>query len=113
MALMYVDMKYLQAHPEVPGIYESGVRYEEEPPGQEDWQDIPTCLRMGTADCVPEDSLVLREDYSFARIGELQPGDRIIGDGAPTTVKAVAFTGMKNVLAFELDNGSVLRCTPE
>ena len=51
MALMYVDMKYLQAHPEVPGIYESGVRYEEEPPGQEDWQDIPTCLRMRVGDC--------------------------------------------------------------
>ena len=51
MALMYVDMAYLRANPGVPGIYESGVRYEEEPPGQEDWQDIPTCLRMRVGDC--------------------------------------------------------------
>lgn len=50
-ALTRVDVLYLRAHPEIPLIYASGVRYEEEPPGQEDWQDIPTCVRMGTADC--------------------------------------------------------------
>ena len=51
MALMYVDMFYLQTHPEAPALYESGVRYSEEPPGQEDWQDVPTTLAMGEGDC--------------------------------------------------------------
>ena len=50
-ALMHVDMLYLRAHPDTPELYASGVRYEEEPPGQEDWQDIPTCLRMRVGDC--------------------------------------------------------------
>lgn len=63
LSLMYVDMLYLRAHPEVPSVYESGVRYEEEPPGQEDWQDIPTCLRMRTADC---------EDLACWRAAELR-----------------------------------------
>lgn len=51
LALMHIDMAYLEAHPEVPALYESGVRYEEEPPGQEDWQDIPTTLKMRVGDC--------------------------------------------------------------
>lgn len=51
LALMHVDMAYLQQYPNTPNLYESGVRYEEEPPGQEDWQDIPTCLRMKVGDC--------------------------------------------------------------
>ena len=50
-ALTVVDAHYLREHPETPFIYESGVRYEEEPPGQEDWQDIPTTLRMKSGDC--------------------------------------------------------------
>lgn len=50
-ALMHVDMLYLKAHPDVPLLYSSGVRYEEEPPGQEDWQDIPTCLKLKVGDC--------------------------------------------------------------
>ena len=50
-ALTRIDVRYLLRHPETPLLYQSNVRYEEEPPGQEDWQDIPTCLRMGTADC--------------------------------------------------------------
>jgi hypothetical protein len=41
----------LKCHPEWPDLYDSGVRYEEEPPGQEDWQDPKTCLDLGTFDC--------------------------------------------------------------
>lgn len=51
LALMHVDIEYLKANPETPMLYESGVRYEEEPPGQEDWQDIPTTLKMRVGDC--------------------------------------------------------------
>lgn len=51
VALVAIDCDYLRAHPETPGVYDGLVRYEEEPIGQEDWQDIPTCLRMGVGDC--------------------------------------------------------------
>lgn len=50
-SLFRIDCLYLQAHPDTPWLYQSGIRYMEEPPGQEDWQDIPTCLKMGLADC--------------------------------------------------------------
>lgn len=50
-ALVAIDILYLLSHPATPKLYESGVVYQEEPPGAEDWQDIPTCLRMGWADC--------------------------------------------------------------
>lgn len=51
VALVAIDCDWLKAHPETPDIYDGHVRYEEEPIGQEDWQDIPTCLRLGVADC--------------------------------------------------------------
>lgn len=60
--LFEIDKLYLEAHPETPLLYRSGVRYMEEPPGQEDWQDIPTSLRMGIADC---------EDLATWRAAEL------------------------------------------
>lgn len=62
-ALMTIDVDWLRAHPETPGIYDSHVRYEEEPVGQEDWQDIPTSLRLGVSDC---------EDLSCWRAAELR-----------------------------------------
>ena len=112
-ALTKIDVLYLQAHPEAPRIYQSGVRYMEEPPGQEDWQDIPTCIQMGIADCLPVSTLVLRDDYTFAPIISLRPGDRIMEDGRATTVQECVITGEKPILAFALDNGCVLRTSPE
>jgi hypothetical protein len=50
-ALTDIDARYLRAHPEVPSIYASGVRYQEEPPGQEDWQDVATTMRLSVGDC--------------------------------------------------------------
>lgn len=63
-----IDVLFLLAHPETPSIYQSGVRYMEEPPGQEDWQDIPTCIKMGIADC---------EDLACWRAAELIVRHRI------------------------------------
>lgn len=60
--LFWVDVLCLRAHPETPLLYQSGVRYEEEPIGQEDWQDIPTCLRLKCGDC---------EDLSCWRAAEI------------------------------------------
>lgn len=35
----------------LPRLYDSGVFYQEEPPGQEDWLDYPTLLKEGKGDC--------------------------------------------------------------
>lgn len=61
--LLEIDMLYLRYHPDTPSLYDSGVRYMEEPPGQEDWQDIPTTLGLGIGDC---------EDVSCWRAAELR-----------------------------------------
>ena len=45
------NMRYLRDNPQTPGIFRSGVRYEQEPEGNEDWLDIPTILKWGVADC--------------------------------------------------------------
>lgn len=66
--LTLINVAYLSAHPEVPLLYASGVRYEEEPPGQEDWQDVPTTLRLGYGDC---------EDLACWRAAELQVRSRV------------------------------------
>ena len=63
LALMAIDELYLKAHPETPLLYSSGVVYQEEPPGAEDWQDIPTCLKLRWGDC---------EDLACWRAAELR-----------------------------------------
>ena len=35
----------------IPPLYASGVRYKEDPPGQENWKDIPAVLKDGHGDC--------------------------------------------------------------
>lgn len=62
-ALTEIDCAILRAHPETPSLYASGVRYEEEPPGEEDWADIPTARKLGWGDC---------EDLACWRAAELQ-----------------------------------------
>jgi len=102
-----------------PLLYRSGVHYEPEP-GTEEWLDIVNVLdsRGGTfpgpwADCLPLSTLVLKDDYSLVPIGTLKPGDQIMGDGQWTKVLDHAVTGKKKILAFELNNGCILRCSPE
>ncbi len=63
MALMHIDVLYLREHKNTPKIFEAGVKYAEEPPGQEDWQDIPTTLKLGWGDC---------EDLACWRAAELR-----------------------------------------
>lgn len=104
-----------------PLLYRSGLHYETEK-GTEIWPDIPSLLTgtMGRGiypgawgDCLPVSTLVLKDDYSTIPIGSLVPGDRIMGDGSLTTVVEHAITGEKPILAFELNNGCVFRCSPE
>jgi hypothetical protein len=47
----------------LPALYESGVRYQEEAPGREDWLDAPEVVRQGVADC---------EDLAAYRAAELR-----------------------------------------
>jgi len=61
-SLFDIDRLELRADKSIPPLYKSGVRYEEEPPGQEDWQDVRTCLKMGIGDC---------EDLACWRAAEL------------------------------------------
>ena len=49
--LIEMNSIHLRRHPNTPLLYQSGVRYEEEPIGAEFWRDIPTVLRYGVADC--------------------------------------------------------------
>lgn len=62
-ALVGVNAAWLREHPEAPWLYESGVRYGEEPVGQDDWLDIPETLALGVGDC---------EDLGCWRIAELR-----------------------------------------
>lgn len=111
--LIAIDTTYLRHHPQTPLLYASGVRYQDEPIGAEFWRDIPTVLRYGEGDCLPVSTLVLRDDYTFAPIISLKPGDVIMEDGQTTIVQECAITGEKPVLAFGLDNGCVLRASPD
>ena len=62
-ALAGVNEAWLREHPWAPSLYESGVRYEEEPEGRDDWQDIPETLALRVGDC---------EDLGCWRIAELR-----------------------------------------
>ncbi len=44
-------------------LYQSGVYYKAEPPGEEEWLDIPTLYKQGFGDC---------EDLACARVAELR-----------------------------------------
>ena len=58
----------------IPPLYASGVRYKEDPPGQENWKDIPAVLKDGHSDC---DRLVAW------RVAEL----RVAGHAADPVIK--------------------------
>jgi len=68
-ALIYANVLYLQHCPETPPLYAAGVPYVVEPPGRDNWQDIPRTLAIREADC---------EDLACYRIAEL----RVRGENA-------------------------------
>ncbi len=97
----------------IPPLYASGVRYKEDPPGQENWKDCLAVLADGFGDCLPLSTLILRADHEFVPLYALRPGDRVAGDGTWTQVQEVMVTGEKEILSFRLSNGCTLRCSPE
>lgn len=62
-ALVAQNLAWLIVHPNTPKLYDSGVVYEREPPGQEEWQTIPSVIDQGSGDC---------EDLAAWRVAELQ-----------------------------------------
>jgi len=63
VGLTAFNAEWLRAHPSAPTLYESGVRYQREPRGNERWQVLPDLLRTKRGDC---------EDLAAARAAELQ-----------------------------------------
>jgi hypothetical protein len=49
--LVLADVEWLRRHPEAPHLYESGIRYVQEPAARELFADIPTVLARGFGDC--------------------------------------------------------------
>jgi hypothetical protein len=81
-ALVAANVAFLEAFPRTPLLYESGVRYVEEPRGRDDWQDIPETLsRDKTGDC---------EDLAAWRIAEL----RVRGEPARPAIRAGMLRGV-------------------
>ena len=66
-ALSAVNEAWLAENPRAPWLYESGVRYEEEPDGRDDWQDIPETIFLRNGDC---------EDLGCWRVAELRTRGR-------------------------------------
>lgn len=62
-ALIKCNLIYLASNPKTPLLYSSGVRYQREPRSREEWQDIPTALKLTRADC---------EDLASWRVAELR-----------------------------------------
>jgi hypothetical protein len=62
-ALTLVNVSWLREQSGAPWLYESGVRYEEEPPGRDEWQDIPETIQRREGDC---------EDLACWRLAELR-----------------------------------------
>lgn len=60
--LMQMNINFLRRHPQTPYLYQSGVRYIEEPPGLEDWRKISVVLQQMNGDC---------EDLATWRAAEL------------------------------------------
>jgi hypothetical protein len=113
-AVIMANRLYLRTH-KVPPIYESGIRYEEEPAGQpyEDFAAIPVVLSRGWGDCMPSDMFLLRDDYEPVPVADIEPGQRIWGHNRWSTVEAKVDKGSKSVDAIHLNNGSTVKLTPE
>jgi hypothetical protein len=77
-ALTLVNVAWLREHPGAPWLYESGVRYEEEPPGRDEWQDIPETITRREGDC---------EDLACWRLAELRV--RSLEDARPFVKRTV------------------------
>lgn len=57
------NLAFLRLNPRLPDIYETNIRYQSEPPGQEDWLTYPVLIADKVGDC---------EDLACARVAKLR-----------------------------------------
>lgn len=125
-ALVTVDQLYLRTH-RVPPLYQSGVRYQEEPLNRvklgespveriEDFSSIPAVLERGHGDCFPAGTLLLAKHgaggMKIVPIEDIEFGDFIWGLDSWTRVEAIAPKGRLLLDTFSLNNGAKVRLTP-
>ena len=70
-------------------------------------------LRSGMGDCLPYDTLLLRDDYSLVRICDIHVGDKIVGLTPSTKVIRKIEKGPIKMLNLKLNNGTTLRCSED
>lgn len=61
--LTMANVAYLLQQPHTPNLYDAGIRYLEEDPGVDEWQDIPDTIARRFGDC---------EDLACWRVAELR-----------------------------------------
>lgn len=70
-ALCKINVWHLENTGPYRRLYDSGVYYEQERPGKEDWLDIPTLYKLGKGDC---------EDLACVRVAEARFYDKLPAD---------------------------------
>lgn len=88
---------------------QGNIYYVNEP--DERLQDPEYTLKVGMGDCLPADTLVLRDDHQLVPVAQIKEGDRIWGRDAWTGVRRIWPTGKKKVTHLRLSNGSILRAS--
>lgn len=64
-------------------------------------------------DCFPENTLLLRDDFTFVPISSLVPGQRIWGLDRWSTVQGSTFKGSLSLDSVKLNNGNWIHLTPD
>ena len=65
------------------------------------------------ADCFPEGTLLLRDDFEFVQVEQIKVGDRIWGKDRWSTITQKWAKGTLPVDAIEMSNGSTMYLTPD
>lgn len=89
------------------------VRYTSDIAGVDTYQKPAHTLALKTADCLPVGTKLLKVDGTLANIEDVKPGDTVFDGVGWARVTGWWDKGVQPVVAFELNNGCVLRCTDE
>lgn len=93
------------------------VRYTGDITDKDTFQSALRTLQYRGGDCLPLTTKVLklglRAEGCVVPLAAVEVGDLIMADGDWTRVERVWLTGRKQILVFELNNNTALRCSPE
>lgn len=89
------------------------VRYTSDIHGVDTYQKPSHTLALHSGDCIPEGSLLLRDDGVFVPIEEIKVGDTVFDGSGWAKVTNWWDKGVQEVRALVLNNSGVLRCTDE